>query len=154
MSSSATPSTGFARLAESYDRLRPVDERWLEIVDRMVELGDLRGRRVLDVGCGTGRLAIVLAERHGAKVWGIDPSAEMLELARFPDAATTEAELRAGGFAEVVVERFEIERSFSRELGLGRLRGRYGSTFDLLDDDEYRRGLEQAERELPDRVEY
>src|SRR5918994_6041335 len=82
MSSSATPSTGFARLAATYDRLRPVDERWLETVDRMVELGDLRGRRVLDVGCGTGRLAIVLAERHAAKVWGVDPSAEMLEVAR------------------------------------------------------------------------
>jgi ubiquinone/menaquinone biosynthesis C-methylase UbiE len=36
---------------------------------------------VLDVGCGTGRLAIALAER-GARVWGIDPSEEMLRQAR------------------------------------------------------------------------
>jgi SAM-dependent methyltransferase len=43
--------------------------------------GDLRGRRVLDLGCGTGRLAAALAER-GAKVWGVDPSAEMLAHAR------------------------------------------------------------------------
>lgn len=43
--------------------------------------GDLRGRRVLDLGCGTGRLAAALAER-GAKVWGVDPSAEMLARAR------------------------------------------------------------------------
>src|ERR687897_3034230 len=82
MSSSATPSTGFARLAATYDRLRPVDERWLETVERMVELADLRARRVLDVGCGTGRLAIVLAERYAARVWGIDPSPEMLAVAR------------------------------------------------------------------------
>ena len=34
-----------------------------------------------DVGCGTGRFAAALAER-GAKVWGIDPSAEMLAQAR------------------------------------------------------------------------
>jgi len=32
---------------------------------------------VLDVGCGTGRLALALAER-GAKVWGVDSSPEML----------------------------------------------------------------------------
>jgi ubiquinone/menaquinone biosynthesis C-methylase UbiE len=43
--------------------------------------GDLRGRRVLDVGCGTGRLAVALAER-GSRVWGIDPSEEMLAQAR------------------------------------------------------------------------
>ena len=36
---------------------------------------------MLDVGCGTGRLSALLAER-GAKVWGIDPSAEMLAEAR------------------------------------------------------------------------
>jgi SAM-dependent methyltransferase len=36
---------------------------------------------VLDVGCGTGRLAAAFAER-GAKVWGVDPSEEMLARAR------------------------------------------------------------------------
>jgi ubiquinone/menaquinone biosynthesis C-methylase UbiE len=36
---------------------------------------------VLDVGCGTGRLAVALAER-GARVWGVDPSEEMLRQAR------------------------------------------------------------------------
>ncbi len=36
---------------------------------------------MLDVGCGTGRLAVALAER-GARVWGIDPSKEMLAVAR------------------------------------------------------------------------
>jgi ubiquinone/menaquinone biosynthesis C-methylase UbiE len=46
-----------------------------------VEEGGLRGRRVLDVGCGTGRLAAALAER-GAKVWGVEPSGEMLAQAR------------------------------------------------------------------------
>lgn len=47
----------------------------------LVEEGDLAGRRVLEVGCGTGRLAAALAER-GARVWGLDPSAEMLAEAR------------------------------------------------------------------------
>jgi ubiquinone/menaquinone biosynthesis C-methylase UbiE len=39
------------------------------------------GRRVLDVGCGTGRLAAALAER-GARVWGVDPSEDMIRQAR------------------------------------------------------------------------
>jgi SAM-dependent methyltransferase len=47
-----------------------------------VRLGDLRGRRVLEVGCGTGMLAAALAERASAKVWAVDPSEAMLDVAR------------------------------------------------------------------------
>ena len=42
--------------------------------------GDLRGRRVLDAGCGTGRFLAALAPE--ARVWGIDASKEMLAVAR------------------------------------------------------------------------
>ena len=48
----------------------------------LAEAGDLRGRRVLDVGCGTGTLAAWLAENVAARVWGVDPSPEMLAVAR------------------------------------------------------------------------
>jgi SAM-dependent methyltransferase len=51
------------------------------VLDAIWDEGDLLGRRVLDVGCGTGRLAQALAER-GAKVWGVDSSPEMLAEAR------------------------------------------------------------------------
>jgi ubiquinone/menaquinone biosynthesis C-methylase UbiE len=37
---------------------------------------------VLDVGCGTGTLAAWLADRAAAGVWGVDPSPEMLAVAR------------------------------------------------------------------------
>jgi ubiquinone/menaquinone biosynthesis C-methylase UbiE len=36
---------------------------------------------VLDVGCGTGRLAAALHDR-GSRVWGVDPSLEMVGVAR------------------------------------------------------------------------
>ena len=71
----------FGLVAETYDRLRPADANWWELFETLVAEGDLLGRRVLDVGCGTGRFAAALAER-GAKVWGIDPSSEMLAQAR------------------------------------------------------------------------
>lgn len=44
-------------------------------------LGDIRGRNVLDVGCGDGDLAVELW-RRGAIVTGIDASPEMVEAAR------------------------------------------------------------------------
>jgi len=47
----------------------------------MVREGDLAGRKVVDIGCGTGRTAAALAER-GARVWGVEPSPEMAALAR------------------------------------------------------------------------
>jgi ubiquinone/menaquinone biosynthesis C-methylase UbiE len=85
MSSSGAGSPGrapdFGPLAENYDRFRPPDEGWFELLDVLVQHGDLAGRRVLDVGCGTGSLAGALAER-GARVWGVDPSEEMLAVAR------------------------------------------------------------------------
>jgi len=75
------PAPDFGPLAESYDRLRPTDANWWELFELLVAEGDLVGRRVLEVGCGTGALALALADR-GARVWGIDPSEEMLARAR------------------------------------------------------------------------
>jgi ubiquinone/menaquinone biosynthesis C-methylase UbiE len=75
------PAPDFGPLAGSYDRLRPVDSNWWELFELLVAEGDFGGQRVLDVGCGTGRLAAALAER-GARVWGVDPSEEMLREAR------------------------------------------------------------------------
>ena len=43
--------------------------------------GPIRNRAVLDVGTGTGRAAILMA-RAGAQVTAVDPSAEMLGIAR------------------------------------------------------------------------
>lgn len=44
-------------------------------------LGDVAGRRVLEVGCGSGPLTAWLLD-HGAEVTAVDASMEMLDLAR------------------------------------------------------------------------
>jgi SAM-dependent methyltransferase len=49
------------------------------------QLGNIRGQRVLDAGCGGGYLARVLAAR-GAHVTGIDISPHLIELAREKNA--------------------------------------------------------------------
>lgn len=44
-------------------------------------LGDLRGKRILEIGCGTGASLLYLAERGAAELWGIDLSQAQLLLA-------------------------------------------------------------------------
>src|SRR4029079_12392017 len=68
---SAGDTPDFGARARVYDALRPTDAPWWEAFAAMVELGDLRGRRVLDVGCGTGRLLGPLGSGATAKAWGI-----------------------------------------------------------------------------------
>jgi SAM-dependent methyltransferase len=55
------------------------------------------GRRVLDVGCGSGEFLEMLA-RTGAEVAGIDPAPAMLDLAR---RSVPDADLRDGDFREL-----------------------------------------------------
>jgi SAM-dependent methyltransferase len=188
---------------------------------------------VLDVGCGTGRLAAALGER-GSRVWGVDPSPEMVAVARrrgvnakvakaerlpfkegwferavlwlsvhlldrprafaelrrvlgadgrlaiatfdpshfdrfwlnelfpslegidrkrFPAERDLRAELSAAGF-EPRVSRLSQQGAITREAALERIRGRYISTLELLPEEEYRVGLERAERELADEITY
>lgn len=58
--------------------------------------GDVTGRGVLDVGCGSGALALALA-RRGAHVVGIDASSSMIEAAKQrAQTDATEATFRVG----------------------------------------------------------
>jgi len=69
------------------------------------------GKRVLDVGCGTGRLTVLAAAR-AASVYAFDPSAENVEAAR---AALTDEQRSRVRFAvhdaaalDVPRERFDL----------------------------------------------
>ena len=60
-------------------------------------LGDVQGLAVLDLGCGHGWLSVAL-HQAGARVWGIDGSAELLQQARvqYPAIEFTEFDLAQG----------------------------------------------------------
>ncbi len=66
------------RLAALYDPLDP-DRSDLEMYARMA--AELGARSVLDIGCGTGTFAVMLADR-GLDVTGVDPAAASLEVAQ------------------------------------------------------------------------
>lgn len=88
-------TTDFAALAQRYDAwyATPVgawaDQLETEAILRLLALRS--GERLLDLGCGTGRLAR-LAAGQGARVIGVDAAPAMLRVAR--------ARLAAAGVAE------------------------------------------------------
>ncbi len=63
-------------------------DRWLrkDIYQRfdwvMERCGDVRGQRICDIGCGSGRFVAEFARRGAAHVTGVDVAPEMLKLAR------------------------------------------------------------------------
>jgi ubiquinone/menaquinone biosynthesis C-methylase UbiE len=226
----------FDRIAGRYDRLR-APPGVTDVHETLVREADLAGKRVLDIGCGTGINLRILSESFGCRVAGVDSSEGMLaearrkvpdadlrlgvaerlpfddrsfdgalmslvvhhldrpsafveacrvlgtggrlvivtpeyesfprawmaplfpsyvaiEQARFPSRPAIEEELPVAGFGAVRMVTVPVQRRFSRESAVERIRGRYASTFDLFSNEEYREGLARAERELPDPVEY
>ena len=71
------------RLAQVYDPLDP-DRSDLDVYAALVD--ELAIRSVLDIGCGTGTFACMLATR-GIKVIAVDPAAASLEVARSKPSA-------------------------------------------------------------------
>lgn len=76
-------------------------------------LGNLKGKKVLDVGCGAGRI-IKFLKNAGAEVRAVDVSDEMLKIVRkkFPEAEAEKADIRnlpfGDGEFDVVVATFVI----------------------------------------------
>jgi ubiquinone/menaquinone biosynthesis C-methylase UbiE len=98
----------FDSVAEHYDRVRPGYPAAL--VDTACSIGSLApGSRVVEVGCGTGKLTAALVER-GLRVEAVDPGHDLVEIARgrlggasvrFHLARFEDVQLPAGAFDAV-----------------------------------------------------
>lgn len=91
-----------ARLAALYDAFNPWDDQdafYLEQARRT-------GGPVLDLGCGTGRLAVHIAEETGLAVTGVEPGTGMFEVARARPGSNRVDWIHASG------ETFEVPTRF------------------------------------------
>ena len=107
-----------------FDQLfrKPMYERYRLTIEA---LGDAKGKKYLDLGCGSGRYAINLA-RLGATVIGLDFSAAMLKLAN--DYAKQEGVSSQVEFVETDMNRWmdRTDEHFDAAFAMG--------VFDYLDD--------------------
>jgi len=89
----ATFFNGFAETFDTiYDQKRNVVMRWVDCTFRsdmfiryaltFEALGQLKGRTVLDIGCGSGPYVIEAFKRGADRVTGLDPAPNMLALVR------------------------------------------------------------------------
>jgi len=128
----------FEREAGSFDAVYRVDRsrlsRWFDRVARkaiferyeitFAQAGDLTGKTVLDVGCGSGVYAADFARRGARRVVGVDLSAGMLALAEREAAeqgVAARCEFRRGDFATLT-----FDESFDVSVAMG--------VFDYLSD--------------------
>jgi release factor glutamine methyltransferase len=113
---------GFRRLTLKTDSraLVPRPETEIVVERALALIADRSEPRVLDVGVGSGAIALAIADEHpGAHVLGVDSSPAALELAR--ENATRlglEVELREGG-SEVAAEGWDLVVSNPPYVGQG-----------------------------------
>ncbi len=78
----------YSKIASFYDKGRPLSEQntatWLNLIAKLS--GASKGARALDLGCGTGRFSLPIANRLEFEVTGADSSAEMLAKAQQKDS--------------------------------------------------------------------
>lgn len=99
---------GYDRWASTYEG-EPNPLIRLEERLTLALIGDVQGQQVLDLGCGTGRYCVLLAQL-GATVIGLDPSRGMLEQARRKIGASCHLDLYHGTLAEAELpdEQFDL----------------------------------------------
>lgn len=85
----------FDRVPRQWDAFYSHENQWMYLVNRLMRkglyqryqltfenCGDLKGKTVLDFGCGTGRYSIECAKRGAKRVVGIDFAPHMIEFSK------------------------------------------------------------------------
>jgi len=107
-----------ARIRSSFDDAAQDEEHFPSTIDPRIfhvkliaeHLGNLAGKRILDVGCGKGRFARVFQEQQPeAELWGLDISEEMLRFV--PDGIHT----KAGSMTELPFEDSFFDGAYATE---------------------------------------
>ena len=107
-----------ARIQASFDQASHDEENFPSTIDPRIyhvqlirrHLGDLSGKRVLDVGCGKGRFARIFQEQEpAAEFWGLDISEEMLRFVPAP------IHTRAGSMTELPFENGWFDAAYATE---------------------------------------
>jgi len=98
-------------------------DRWLrrDIYQRfdwvMQQAGDVRGQRICDVGCGSGRFVAALAKRGATHVTGVDIAPEMLKIAS--ELATAEGVADRCTFVNADVADWKANEKFDLTIAIG-----------------------------------
>ena len=78
------------QVAEQYKKAK--EQPWrsrIETYSFMKRIGDLKGKKVVDVACGEGHFTRMLRQAGAARVVGVDISERMIELARAQEDTRT-----------------------------------------------------------------
>jgi predicted RNA methylase len=98
-------------------------DRWLrkDIYQRfdwvMRKSGDVHGKSIVDIGCGSGRFVTTFAKNGAARVTGVDVAPEMLNLARNLVAADGVADACDFQLADVL--NWKADRKFDISIAIG-----------------------------------
>jgi SAM-dependent methyltransferase len=105
----------------------------------------------------SGRLVVATFDpAHFERYWlnRFFPSLEAIDRARFPEPSALQEELESAGFASVRLTALSQRAEIRRAEAVERVRGRFISPLQLLDEGELEAGLERMESELPEENEY
>jgi len=103
------PAAAYALWAASYP---PHAHNPLMLAEQRAMLAllpdDLRGRAVLDAGCGSGRYVFHALRRNARRVLGVDLSAEMLARAASSKFKVLSSEFTSAGNSKLKTQNFEL----------------------------------------------
>ncbi|HYI99926.1 MAG TPA: methyltransferase domain-containing protein [Thermoleophilaceae bacterium] len=123
----------------------------VHLLDRPVALAE--AHRVLADG---GALVVATVDPAGIDAFWLAewfPSWSEIDRRRFPPPDSLTKELETAGFGEVEISHRPRLLELTRDHALAMLRARFASSFALIEEREYERGVARAEREMPERFE-